>query len=170
MNGTPSPPGWLAPWCSEHLGADPVESLLQTEHMSAVFGVRLADGRSVVVKARADDSGRTASCVAAQAALARQGFACPLPLTPVIVTGSLAVHAEEWRPGGSLLRGTRLPSVLGHADYEAQNLRWKDGALWAACPWTAAHNARAEALLGRPPVATAALREQAAERLARAGA
>lgn len=41
---------------------------------------------------------------------------------------------------------------------------------WAASLWPAAHNARAEALFGQQPVAGAALREQAAERLARAGA
>ncbi|MGI8417187.1 MAG: hypothetical protein ACR2P2_13495, partial [Nakamurella sp.] len=41
---------------------------------------------------------------------------------------------------------------------------------WAARVWPAADNARAEALFGQQPVAGAALREQAVERLARAGA
>jgi hypothetical protein len=41
---------------------------------------------------------------------------------------------------------------------------------WAASLWPAAHNARAEALFGQPPVAGAPLRAQADERLARANA
>jgi hypothetical protein len=282
-----------------------VSTLLRSGHLSAVFGLRLADGRDVVVKARSDDFDRVVSCVAAQAALAAAGFRCPAPITPVTaVDADLAVHAEQWLPGGDLLRGddadvarqyavafadtmtalrqvrvppplphphwlgwdspgpgpwpplpdldsreqslvpplvvdaatraTRrlrqsrdLPAVLGHADFEAQNLRWHRNELWvvydwdslawmpeavlagsaagvfasaevptlaplessaafietyqsacarpfttdetelawAASLWTATHNARAEALLGRPPVSTSALREQAAARL-----
>ena len=69
-----------------------------------VFGLRLADGTDVVVKARADD-GRAVSCVAAQARLAERGFPCARPLTPVTALGSLAVHAEEFRPGGEVLHG-----------------------------------------------------------------
>jgi hypothetical protein len=58
----------------------------------------------VVVKARADE-GRAVSCVAAQARLAERGFPCARPLTPVTGAGSLAVHAEEFRPGGEVLHG-----------------------------------------------------------------
>jgi hypothetical protein len=190
-----------------------VALLLRTEHMSAVFGLRLADGREVVVKARTQDLRRAAACVAAQSALARAGFSCPAPLTGVVMVDSqLAVHAEEWRPGGELLRGDDaevarryatvyaqlmaalaevrvppplpspqwlgwdhggsapwppsedldrrdqsvvpdlvlatairaterlrrpgdLPRVLGHADFEAQNLRWKGRTLWAVYDW-----------------------------------
>jgi hypothetical protein len=125
-----------------------------------------------------------------------------------------------------------LPCVLGHADFEAQNLRWHgrevwavhdwdslawqpeaalvgtaSGAFsttwaptlasiesseaflssyqdtrgrlftaaerevaWAGSLWSAAHNARLEALHGDPPVSGNALRVQAAERLRRANA
>lgn len=305
-------PGWLPPWCAEYLGARPAALLLSTAHLSSVFGLRLTDGREVVVKARDDEDGRAAACVAAQTQLADQGFCCARPLTRVVMVGSTAVHAEQWRPGGHLLRGdspavarryatlfawlmrelaevggvppvpgppwlrwdhpdpgpwpaagslderdqsvvpdfvlatatratrrlrrARLPCVLGHADFEAQNLRWCDrgagprpwvvhdwdslawlpeaalvgaasGAFasaetptlvpvasseafltayqdcrgrrfsaeetqvaWAASLWTATHNAREEALFGRPPVTTAPLRAQAADRLHRAGA
>ena len=274
-----------------------------------MFGLRLADGREVVVKSRPDDQARASACVAAQAALAAGGFRCPAPITPVSVVGRLAVHAEEWLAGGDLLRGDSpdvarryaavfadlmarlskvrvppplpsphwfswdhdgpgpwppiadldrhdqsgvpefvvatavratarlrrsggLPRALGHADFEAQNLRWRGDRLWAvydwdslawmpesvlvgsaagvfssaevptlvpvhssaafietyqaarartfsgdevqlawaASLWTTTHNARAEALLGLAPVATGALRAQAAERLARAHA
>nr|WP_271189820.1 hypothetical protein [Dactylosporangium matsuzakiense] len=165
------------------------------------------------MKVREDD-GRAVSCVAAQARLAERGFPCALPLTPAVRVGVLAVHAEEFRPGGELLPGdspdvavryaavfarlmaeladvtvapplpnprwarwdhrgssiwpeidfldsrdqravpayvvetarrvrTRLlaadlPCVLGHADFEAQNLRWHDrtgGDVWAVHDW-----------------------------------
>jgi hypothetical protein len=192
---------WLPAWCAEHLGSVPGEVLFERTSLSAVVGLRLADGREVVVKARAD-GGRAASCVAAQARLAERGFPCARPLTAVVTVAALAVHAEESRPGGVVLRGdspavaeryaavfawlmteladvdvapplpnprwarwdhrdpgpwpaigflderdqsvvpapvveaagrararllaTDLPCVLGHADFEAQNLRWHD--------------------------------------------
>jgi hypothetical protein len=97
-------PDWLPAWCLEHLGSEPVGVLFQLQQISTVFGLWLADGRDVVVKARADD-GRAVSCVAAQAELAGRGFPCARPLTPVTAVGSLAVHAEEFRPGGELLQG-----------------------------------------------------------------
>jgi hypothetical protein len=143
--------------------------------------------------------------------LAERGFPCARPLTPVVGVGSLAVHAEEFRPGGEVLHGgspdvalrcaevfarlmaelagvtvapplpnppwvrwdhtdsgvwpaigfldnrdqsavpgyavdtaerTRrrllaagLPCVLGHADFEAQNLRWHGREVWAVHDW-----------------------------------
>src|SRR5262249_22553743 len=97
-------PDWLPAWCRDHLGGEPSGVLFRSQQVSMVFGLRLAGGRYVVVKARADD-GRAASCVAAQARLAERGFPCARPLTPVVGVGSLAVHAEEFRPGGEVLRG-----------------------------------------------------------------
>ncbi|MDX3193270.1 phosphotransferase [Streptomyces sp. MN03-5084-2B] len=298
---------WLPSWCAEHLGAAQADVLFERRSLSEVVGLRLADGRTVVVKAR-EDEGRAAACVAVQARLAERGFPCPRPLTPVVAVGALAVHAEEFRPGGEILPGdspdvavryaevfarlaaqltgvrvppplpnprwvrwdhrdpglwpaigfldeqnqrhvptylvetaTRarkrllaadLPHVLGHADFEAQNLRWHNGDIWAvhdwdslawqpeaalagaACGafanaspptlaplessaaflaayqdlrgrrfteeerevawaaslWPALHNARCEALYGDHPVCGDAVRDQAAERLRRAGA
>lgn len=203
-------PEWLPAWCQDHLGDEPVDVLFQLHQLSTVIGLRMADGTDVVVKARPDD-GRAASCVAAQAHLAAGGFPCARPLTPVVRVGSLAVHAEESRPGGDVVCGdspevavryaetfarlmaelgnvtvapplpnprwvrwdhtdagmwpaiefldTRdqsvvptyvvetakrarrrllasgLPSVLGHADYEAQNLRWHGHDVWAVHDW-----------------------------------
>jgi len=151
------------------------------------------------------------SCVAAQARLAERGFPCAEPLTPVVGVGSLAVHAEEFRPGGEVLLGDSpevavrygevfawlmaeladvivapplpnprwvrwdhknsgvwpaiaflderdqnavpayivgaahrarerilaagLPCVLGHGDFEAQNLRWCGRDVWAVHDW-----------------------------------
>jgi hypothetical protein len=203
-------PDWLPAWCLDHLGAEPAGVLFQVQQISMVFGLRLAGGMDVVVKARADD-GRAVSCVAAQARLAERGFPCARPLTPVTGAGSLAVHAEELRPGGEVLHGDSpdvavryaevfarlmaelagvtvapplpnppwvrwdhtdsgvwprigfldnrdqsvvpayvvdtarrarrrilaagLPCVLGHADFEAQNLRWHGQQVWAVHDW-----------------------------------
>lgn len=203
-------PDWLPSWCAWRLGAEPVELLFAHRRITEVYGLWLADGREVVVKAREDD-GRAASCVIAQDRLATQGFPCARPLTPAVRVGALAVHAEEYRPGGDLLRGdspevavryaavfarimaelvdvtvepplpnprwarwdhtdpglwpavpelderdqgavpgyvvdtaararkrllaTDLPCVLGHGDFEAQNLRWRDGEVWAVHDW-----------------------------------
>jgi hypothetical protein len=98
-------PEWLAAWCREHLGAAPADVLLRDEHMSEIFGLRLTDGREVVVKARPDQNGRAATCVEVQRILAGRGFPCPPPLTGVTVHDGRAVHAEQWRPGGEVLRG-----------------------------------------------------------------
>ncbi|MEV4347078.1 hypothetical protein AB0J83_21695 [Actinoplanes sp. NPDC049596] len=203
-------PEWLPAWCLEHLGGEPAGVLFQSQQVSMVVGLRLAGGRDVVVKARADE-GRASSCVAAQARLAERGFPCARPLTPVFRVGALAVHAEELRAGGEMLRGNSpevavrcaeayaglmsqlagvpvapplpnppwvrwdhadrgvwpaidpldgrdqsrvsghivetaerargrllaadLPCVLGHADFEAQNLRWQGSQLWAVHDW-----------------------------------
>jgi hypothetical protein len=203
-------PDWLPTWCLDHLGGEPADVLFQLHQVSMVFGLRLPGGTGVVVKARADD-GRAPSCVAAQARLAERGFPCARPLTPVIGVGSLAVHAEEFRPGGAVLHGDSpdvaarcaevfarlmaeladvtvapplpnppwvrwdhtdsgvwpaidgldnrdqsavpayvvdtaarargrllaagLPCVLGHADFEAQNLRWHGREVWAVHDW-----------------------------------
>jgi hypothetical protein len=203
-------PDWLPAWCLDHLGGEPAGVLFRVQQVSMVFGLRLAGGTEVVVKARAD-AGRAVSCVAAQALLAERGFPCARPLTPVTGVGSLAVHAEEFRPGGEVLRGDSpdvavryaevfarlmaelagltvapplpnppwvrwdhadpgawpaidcldnrdqsavpgyvadtaerarrrilaagLPCVLGHADFEAQNLRWHGQQVWAVHDW-----------------------------------
>ena len=99
---------WLPAWCLHRLSGAPTEVLFryqqQLEQISMVFGLRLAGGIDVVVKACADD-GRAASCAAAQARLADRGFPCARPLTPVTGVESLAVHAEEFRPGGEMLDG-----------------------------------------------------------------
>jgi hypothetical protein len=203
-------PDWLPAWCLDHLGGEPADVLFQLHQVSMVFGLRLPGGTDVVVKARPDD-GRAVSCVAAQAQLAERGFPCARPLTPVVGVGSLAVHAEEFRPGGVILHGDSpdiamrcaevfawlmaeladvtvappLPNppwvrwdhtdsglwpaidwidnrhqstvpayivdtaarargrlltaglrcVLGHADFEAQNLRWHGREVWAVHDW-----------------------------------
>ena len=112
-------PDWLPAWCLEHLGGEPAGVLFQLQQVSLVFGLRLAGGTDVVVKARADD-GRAVSCVAAQARLAERGFPCARPLTPVTGAGSLAVHAEELRPGGEVLRGDSPDVAVRYAEVFAR--------------------------------------------------
>ncbi len=112
-------PDWLPGWCLEHLGGEPAGVLFQLQQVSMVFGLRLAGGTDVVVKARADD-GRAVSCVAVQARLAGRGFPCARPLTPVAGAGSLAVHAEEFRPGGEVLRGDSADVAVRYAEVFAQ--------------------------------------------------
>ncbi|MGW6444355.1 phosphotransferase [Lentzea sp. NPDC055074] len=200
----------LSAWCTSALGSASSSVFYSRESISSVFGVRLVDGREVYVKARPDD-GRGASCLAAQAFLASRGFPCPRPLTSVVVSDGVAVHAEEPLPGGEMLLGTSpsvvrryaevfarlmalladvsvppplpsprwarwdhgdpglwpaidfldardqsvvpsfvldvaarvrarllatsLPCVLGHADFEAQNLTWQDGEVLAVHDW-----------------------------------
>jgi hypothetical protein len=194
----------------DQLGGAPAEVLFRLESTSVVVGLRLVDGAEVVVKVREDD-GRASSCVAAAGRLAAAGFPCARPLTSVVGVGSLAVHAEEFRPGGEMLAGdspdvaacyaevfarlmgeldglaiapplpnprwvrwdhadsgvwpsleplddrdqsavpafvvdtadrararllaSGLPCVLGHADFEAQNLRWHGHEVWAVHDW-----------------------------------
>jgi hypothetical protein len=112
-------PDWLPAWCLDHLAGEPVGVLFQRRQVSMVFGLRLAGGRDVVVKARADE-GRAVSCVAAQARLAERGFPCARPLTPVAGVGSLAVHAEEFRPGGEVLHGDSPDIAIRNAEVFAR--------------------------------------------------
>ncbi|WP_086826129.1 phosphotransferase [Allokutzneria sp. NRRL B-24872] len=114
-------PGWLPSWCVDQVGCAPVSVLFAERSISAVFGVRLADGRDVVVKARADDD-RAASCVAVQSHLARRGFPCAEPLTPVVGVESLAVHAEHYRPGGELLLGESPEIAVRYAEVFARSM------------------------------------------------
>ena len=92
----------VAAWCTHRLGAGPAEVLFRAGHLSAVVGLRLTDGRQIVVKAR-PPSIRVRGCVAVQQALAQAGFPCPQPLAgPEPVAGWL-VTAEQCRHGGGQL-------------------------------------------------------------------
>lgn len=92
----------LARWCEDHLGSRPSEELFRAGHLSTVVGVRLSDGREVVVKAR-PASGRLRGCVAVQAALAARGFPCPRVLADSRFHDDFSVTAEEHVPGGHQL-------------------------------------------------------------------
>jgi hypothetical protein len=64
-------------WCRRWLGAG--EVLFTAGHLARVVGVRLTDGREVVVKVR-PAAGRLAGCTDVQRALWEAGFPCPRPL------------------------------------------------------------------------------------------
>nr|WP_092884474.1 phosphotransferase [Actinopolymorpha cephalotaxi] len=68
-------------------------------------GTRLDDGRTVFIKTRPDPTRRTTTCVGVQRRVADAGFPCARPLTDATYVDGHAVHAEEWRPGGEMLRG-----------------------------------------------------------------
>jgi hypothetical protein len=92
----------LAAWCRDRLGAEPEAVLFRAGYLSEVTGLRLADGREVVVKAR-PPAPRLRGCLAVQAALAGAGFPCPRPLAGPAPLGRLDATAEELVPGGDLL-------------------------------------------------------------------
>ena len=94
--------GAVVAWCRRWLGAEPVQVLFRAGYLSQVTGLRLADGRGVVVKVR-PPAPRLRGCLAAQAALASAGFPCPRPLAGPAPLGALAATAEELVPGGHLL-------------------------------------------------------------------
>ncbi|WP_378730560.1 hypothetical protein [Nocardia brasiliensis] len=112
-------PDWMSAWCVDLLGAEPVGVLFEWQSISTVVGLRLAGGQDVVVKMREDD-GRVASCVTAQDRLAQRGFPCARPLTPAVGVGALAVHAEQYRPGGELLRGDSPDVAVRYAEVFAR--------------------------------------------------
>ncbi|GAB3769126.1 phosphotransferase family protein [Microlunatus parietis] len=95
-------PDRLAEWCREHLGSQPVDQLFSSGHLSAVVGLRLADGREVVIKIR-PSSARIAACVEVQRRLFRAGFPCPRPLTRAVPFGAEVATAETYVPGGAEL-------------------------------------------------------------------
>ncbi len=87
----------LAEWCTRWLGAPPVAELFAAGHLSAVRGLRLADGRAVVVKVR-PGLPRLAGCAAVHQALWRAGFPCPEPLVDLQPLAGYAASAEVLVP------------------------------------------------------------------------
>jgi hypothetical protein len=95
-------PGRLDRWCREHLGSPPAEEFFRSGYLSAVIGLRLVDGREVVVKIR-PDSPRTAACVDVQRRMFQAGYPCPRPLTGAAAFGGDVATAEAYVPGGAVL-------------------------------------------------------------------
>jgi hypothetical protein len=203
MTGTVGDPSLIA-WCRAELGAVPVRVLFTQQGTSEVVGVRLDDGRQVVIKRRRESVARVDACLRLQAALFASNYPCPRPLTGAGLVGGLTVHAEEYVDRGELLMGDHaalagplgvayaelserlermhdlidatalvppiwiawwsqrpwsrqpavpemvydaadrvrqrlsnvyLPGVIGHADWEAQNLRAANGRLVVVHDW-----------------------------------
>lgn len=109
------PSDLLAAWCRAHLGSEPVETLFQAGYISTVVGVRLTDGREVVLKAR-PPAERLAGCTEVQRALSQAGFPCPEPITGPAALGNLALNAEVYVPGGETLEpGPDSPRLFAEA-------------------------------------------------------
>jgi len=109
-------PVLVAAWCSEHLGSLPVAELFRSGFLSAVVGLRLADGREVVVKVR-PAAPRIAACVQVQRRLFESGYPCPEPLAGPSPLGDGTATAEAYVPGGDV-----LPGVLHAARLYAEAL------------------------------------------------
>jgi Phosphotransferase enzyme family len=87
----------LAVWCRLWLGAPPVAELFEAGYLSTVKGLRLADGRGVVVKVRPGES-RLAGCAVVHRALWTAGFPCPEPLVDLQPLDGYAATAEALVP------------------------------------------------------------------------
>jgi hypothetical protein len=116
-------------WCLEQLGSPPAAELFRSGNLSAVIGLRLADGREVVVKVR-PDSPRIAACVDVQRRMFQAGYPCPRPLTGAVPfdgdgdgdgDGYVAT-AEAYVPGGAVLPSADHPAT-GFADAFARLIR-----------------------------------------------
>jgi Phosphotransferase enzyme family len=83
----------LAIWCRRWLGAPPVAQLFEAGYLSTVKGLRLADGREVVVKVRPRQA-RLTGCAAVHRALWTAGFPCPEPLVDLQALDGHAATAE----------------------------------------------------------------------------
>jgi Phosphotransferase enzyme family len=94
----------LSAWCVKWLAAPAADSLFETGVLSAAGGLRLDDGRAVVVKVR-PPSPRLASCFAVQRHLWQAGFTCPEPLVGPQPLGDHVATAE------ALLAVTGTPSA-----------------------------------------------------------
>jgi len=102
----------LARWCQRHLGSTPTDLFFHHHHLTEAHGLRLADGREVVLKTR-EASPRVAGCALVQRVLSERGFPCPQlfagpePLSEQ--QPDLMVSAEEWVPGGEIRLGPDAP-------------------------------------------------------------
>lgn len=130
----PIVPDQLDAWCRRWLGAGPAGVLFEAGHLSAVVGLRLADGREVVVKARSP-ADRLAACCLVQHRLWAAGFPCPRPLAGPAPLGALLATAETCVPGGAQLApGPDSPRLFAEALARLVALAPPPGALPALDP------------------------------------
>jgi Phosphotransferase enzyme family len=87
----------LTAWCTRFLGAEPAAELFEAGYLSTVKGLRLRDGREVVVKAR-PSLPRLAGCAIVHRALWMAGFECPEPLVDLRSLDGYAGSAEALMP------------------------------------------------------------------------
>lgn len=104
----------LIVWCEQQLGSPPAAQLFQLGHLSTVIGLRLRDGRQVVIKIR-PATPRIRACVAVQRRLWRRGYPCPQPLAGPARLGTEVATAEEFVPGGVQLQRSDAPPLFAEA-------------------------------------------------------
>lgn len=92
----------LPAWCAATLGARPERVLFESGWQSAVVGLRLDDGRDVVVKIRLAEP-RVAACDLVHRHAHARGFPCPEPLSPPTPLGRYVATAERYEAGGQEL-------------------------------------------------------------------
>jgi hypothetical protein len=95
----------LAAWCEAHLGSPAESELFRTGHLTSVIGVRLVDGRDVVVRVR-PASPRISACSEVQRRLFDSGYPCPQPLAGPAPLDDYEASAESYIAGGTLLPGS----------------------------------------------------------------
>jgi hypothetical protein len=92
----------LSQWCRQRLVSEPDQVLFEAGYLSQVIGLRLTDGRDVVVKVRAWQE-RLIGCGQVQHSLSVAGFPAPRLLVPPERLGQRGVSAEALIDGGALL-------------------------------------------------------------------
>jgi FMN phosphatase YigB (HAD superfamily) len=92
----------LSTWCQVHLGSGVDALLFDAGFATRVHGLRLSDGREVVVRVR-PFTPRLRGTAAVHAHLWQNGFACPQPLVALEPYGALWISAESLVRGGHVL-------------------------------------------------------------------
>jgi aminoglycoside phosphotransferase (APT) family kinase protein len=131
----------LADWCASRLGEGELIPLIPAAggQMSEVYRY-VAGGTSVVIKVRPEPLQRINRCLDAQRTAANAGFPCAKPLTRAeALDAAVIVSAEEWRPGGEMLRGDDVESARRSATLLAELVtileRQPDKAVGSPPPW-----------------------------------
>lgn len=106
------PPREVSEWCARHLGAPAEDVIFSLQQISSVTGVRLRDGRCVVVKVR-PPAERIRSCAAIQQLLWDRGFPCPQPLAGPAPYGDAIATAEALVGGGAALPRAGAAPLFG---------------------------------------------------------
>ena len=97
----------LVDWCARGLGPGELTQLSQPVggQMSVLYRYT-SEGADAAIKVRAESAERVNACLSLQKILAREGFVCARPLLDAEeIHSGYVVSAEEWRPGGEVLRG-----------------------------------------------------------------
>ncbi|HXW43451.1 MAG TPA: phosphotransferase [Streptosporangiaceae bacterium] len=131
----------LGEWCEQWLGSAIAQVLFEAGSLSAVTGMRLADGREVVVKVRRY-APRLNAAYLVQRHVRQRGYPAPEPLVPPVpLSAGDCASAEQLVAGGAIGgRGS------GDAERSADALAWllrlappiaDVGDLSPAPPWAA---------------------------------